>query len=74
MTPDDLPERRTARTAAGRVGFRPTNLSPAECAKLQQYFWTPDQKWTGHTGGHHGVHHPTYLHLYVFPLIGVQVK
>jgi len=51
--------------AAGRHGFR---LGCDECG-LRQRFWTAEQAWTGHTGGHHGMHAPAFLHNYVFPLI-----
>lgn len=51
--------------AAGRHGFRSWNH---EC-QLRQHFWTSEQAWTGHTGGHHGMHAPTFLQTYVFPLI-----
>jgi pimeloyl-ACP methyl ester carboxylesterase len=50
--------------AAGRHGFR---LGTEE-RDLRQHFWTAEQAWTGHTGGHHGMHAPAFLHTYVFPL------
>jgi hypothetical protein len=63
--------------AAGRLGFRPRGAAatdPVVSAKLRQHFWTAEQKWTGHTGGHHGMHSPAFLHAYVFPLIGAPVR
>ncbi len=61
--------------AAGRHGFQPGEaLNETETARLRQHFWSPDVTWTGHTGGHHGMHTPAFLHAYVFPLIGVSVK
>lgn len=50
--------------AAGRHGFR---LGAEEC-DLRHHFWTAEQAWTGHTGGHNGMHAPAFLHTYVFPL------
>jgi hypothetical protein len=58
--------------AAGRFGFNPT--APDANAKLRQHFWSADQKWTGHTGGHHGMHAPAFVHAYLFPLIGAPVR
>jgi pimeloyl-ACP methyl ester carboxylesterase len=61
--------------AAGRYGFQPTTeLSEIEAARLRQHFWSPDVAWTGHTGGHHGMHTPAFLHAYVFPMIGARVQ
>jgi pimeloyl-ACP methyl ester carboxylesterase len=51
--------------AAGRHGFRTWSHE----SSLRQHFWTAEQAWTGHTGGHHGMHAPAFLHTYVFPLI-----
>jgi len=51
--------------AAGRHGFRSWSH---ECS-LRQHFWSAEQSWTGHTGGHHGMHAAAFLHTYVFPLI-----
>jgi pimeloyl-ACP methyl ester carboxylesterase len=59
--------------AAGRHGFHPPGLDQAESTRLRQHFWTPELAWTGHTGGHHGMHNPAFLHAYVFPLIGAVV-
>lgn len=59
--------------AAGRYGFQPKGpVMPAEpdAAKLRHHFWTPEVAWTGHTGGHHGMHAPAFIHAYLFPLIG----
>ena len=64
-------------TAAGRFGFRPKGPAATEVgasAKLRQHFWSAEQAWTGHTGGHHGMHTPAFLHAYLFPLIGAPVK
>lgn len=58
--------------AAGRHGFKSKGSSmPAEpdAAKLRQHFWSADVAWTGHTGGHHGMHAPTFVQTYLFPLI-----
>jgi pimeloyl-ACP methyl ester carboxylesterase len=55
--------------AAGRHGF--ARLEPEQ---LRQHFWSADQKWTGHTGGHHGMHAPAFLHTYVFPLIAPEAS
>ena len=61
-------------SAAGRLGFRPKGpsmLPAVEATKLRQHFWTADVAWTGHTGGHHGMHAPGFIHAYLFPLVGV---
>jgi pimeloyl-ACP methyl ester carboxylesterase len=50
--------------AAGRHGFKVA----ADEEKLQQHFWSSDLAWTGHTGGHHGMHAPGFLQNYVFPI------
>jgi hypothetical protein len=60
--------------AAGRNGFRAEGLDEDEVPRLRQHFWTADVAWTGHTGGHHGMHAPTFLHHYLFPMIGVAVR
>lgn len=51
--------------AAGRRGFK----FWAEDNELRQHFWSTEVSWTGHTGGHHGMHAPAFLETYVFPLI-----
>lgn len=59
--------------AAGRRGFRPTGESgpdPVPSAKLRQHFWSSEQAWTGHTGGHYGAHSPAFVRAYLFPLFG----
>ncbi len=64
-------------TAAGRFGFQPRGEAagdPVVSAKLRQHFWSAEQAWTGHTGGHHGMHTPAFLHAYLFPLIGATVR
>ena len=66
---------RGSATAAGRFGFRPKGPVATEAgAKLRQHFWSAEQAWTGHTGGHHGMHTPAFLHAYLFPLLGAPVK
>jgi hypothetical protein len=59
--------------AAGRFGFRPVGpaaLGPGRNARLRQHFWSAEQAWTGHTGGHLGMHSPAFVHAYLFPLVG----
>jgi pimeloyl-ACP methyl ester carboxylesterase len=59
-------------SAAGRHGFQVKGSAMAaepDAAKLRQHFWTADVAWTGHTGGHHGVHAPAFVQTYLFPLI-----
>lgn len=59
--------------AAGRRGFQPKGASALEAelgAKLRQHFWSAEQAWTGHTGGHHGMHSPVFVRAYLFPLFG----
>lgn len=55
--------------AAGRHGFR---SAPADeqAGRLRQHFWSADMAWTGHTGGHHGMHAPAFVHAYLLPLFG----
>ncbi len=63
--------------AAGRIGFRPKGpaaLDVVTNTRLRQHFWSADQKWTGHNGGHHGMHSPAFVLAYLFPLIGAPVK
>ena len=58
--------------AAGRDGFRiPTQGSPdaALYAKLRQYPWQPDLRWTGHEGYHKGSFQPVYFRSFVLPLL-----
>ncbi len=58
--------------AAGRWGFQPrgpNSLSPLEASRLRQHFWTPELAWTGHTGGHHGMHAPEFVRTYLLPLM-----
>jgi pimeloyl-ACP methyl ester carboxylesterase len=60
--------------AAGRLGFKakdPTVADMVAGGRLRQHFWTAEVAWTGHTGGHHGMHAPAFIHTYLFPLIGV---
>ena len=59
-------------SAAGRWGFRQKKgaaLAENETARLRQHFWTEDMAWTGHTGGHHGVHEPEFVKAYLMPLL-----
>jgi hypothetical protein len=59
-------------SAAGRWGFKPKGpnaLADAEQARLRQHFWSQDVTWTGHTGGHHGMHAPGFIHAYLMPLM-----
>ncbi len=63
--------------AAGRHGFDLRQQQTAEdqlAARLRQHFWSPEVAWTGHTGGHHGMHTQAFLHTYVFPLMGVRAQ
>jgi pimeloyl-ACP methyl ester carboxylesterase len=61
--------------AAGRHGFQPPGgLDRLESTRLRQHFWTPELSWTGHSGGHHGMHNTAFLHAYVFPLIGSAAR
>ncbi|MFO0801119.1 MAG: alpha/beta hydrolase [Gemmataceae bacterium] len=60
--------------AAGRNGFRAGTVSADDVPLLRQHFWTSDVAWTGHTGGHHGMYSATFLHHYLFPLVGVSVR
>jgi pimeloyl-ACP methyl ester carboxylesterase len=62
---------RSRTDAAGRVGFRPPDLPPAEAAllaRLRQHPWDPALAWTGNQGGHTGAFRPDYLRAYVLPL------
>lgn len=59
--------------AAGRRGFRlPAEfvLDPVASGRLRQHFWSAEQAWTGHTGGHYGMHSPAFVRAYLFPLFG----
>jgi pimeloyl-ACP methyl ester carboxylesterase len=61
--------------AAGRYGFRPQACDPADAAlfgKLRQYPWHPALAWTGHQGGHFGVHQPLFLRTFILPLLRVD--
>ncbi|MDW8241605.1 MAG: alpha/beta hydrolase [Thermogemmata sp.] len=58
--------------AAGRWGFRQARLAwqdPLIASRLRQHFWSPELAWTGHTGGHHGMHAPGFIHTFLWPLI-----
>lgn len=57
--------------AAGRHGFRMTTPD-TEGMRLRQHFWSAELSWTGHTGGHYGVHAPAFIHAYLFPAFGVR--
>lgn len=59
-------------SAAGRWGFRPkvtTGYAELEASRLRQHFWSQDVAWTGHTGGHHGMHAPVFVQSYLLPLM-----
>jgi pimeloyl-ACP methyl ester carboxylesterase len=59
-------------SAAGRLGFQPkgsTKLAELEANRLRQHFWSPEVAWTGHTGGHHGMHAPGFVQAYLVPLM-----
>lgn len=61
--------------AAGRWGFQPkgsTKLADLEASRLRQHFWSPEVAWTGHTGGHHGMHAPGFIQAYLIPLMTGQ--
>jgi hypothetical protein len=61
-----------SRTAAGRYGFRPQGpaaLPEDEAGKLRQHFWSAEVAWTGHHGGHHGMHAPVFVQTYLLPLM-----
>jgi hypothetical protein len=62
--------------AAGRHGFRERLVNRNCCnpCMLRHHFWTPEIAWTGHTGGHFGVHSPAFIQTYLFPLISPQVR
>lgn len=58
--------------AAGRWGFQPKasgGLAELEASRLRQHFWSPELAWTGHLGGHHGVHAPGFVQAYLLPLM-----
>lgn len=58
--------------AAGRVGFQPKGskaLAETEAARFRQHYWSEDVAWTGHTGGHHGMHAPEYVRSFLLPLM-----
>lgn len=59
-------------SAAGRWGFQPkgsSKLAEMEANRLRQHFWSPEMAWTGHTGGHHGMHSPAFIDAYLMPLM-----
>ena len=59
-------------SAAGRLGFKPkksTPLADLDATRLRQHFWSPEPAWPVHTGGHHGVHAPTFVQTYLMPLM-----
>jgi hypothetical protein len=58
--------------AAGRSGFAPPALCPAEtalAARLHQHPWEACVRWTGNQGGHTGSLSPAFLKAYVLPLL-----
>jgi pimeloyl-ACP methyl ester carboxylesterase len=59
-------------SAAGRWGFKPKgvkSLAEMEATRLRQHFWSPEMSWTGHNGGHHGMHAPAFIQAYLLPLM-----
>ena len=59
-------------SAAGRWGFQPkgpATLAADETVRLRQHFWSQDVAWTGHTGGHHGMHAPEFVKTFLMPLL-----
>jgi pimeloyl-ACP methyl ester carboxylesterase len=59
-------------SAAGRWGFQPkgsSRLAELEANRLRQHFWSQEVAWTGHTGGHHGMHAPGFVQAYLIPLM-----
>ncbi len=64
-------------SAAGRLGFQPKGskkLEELEACRLRQHFWSPEVAWTGHTGGHHGVHAQGFIQAYLLPIMLGQVQ
>lgn len=60
--------------AAGRIGFACCTGGEEETAlyaKLRQYPWHPDLKWTGHTGGHYGCYQQSFLRHFILPMMPV---
>jgi pimeloyl-ACP methyl ester carboxylesterase len=58
--------------AAGRWGFQPKGskkLAELEASRLRQHFWSQEVAWTGHTGGHHGMHAPGFVQAYLLPIM-----
>jgi pimeloyl-ACP methyl ester carboxylesterase len=58
--------------AAGRVGFDTCGETPADHAlytRLHQHPWNPSVAWSGHKGGHYGVHHHCFVRAYILPLL-----
>jgi pimeloyl-ACP methyl ester carboxylesterase len=58
--------------AAGRVGFDPPRLSPAEAHlanRLHEHPWDRSMVWTRNNGTHDGTLRPAYLRAYVLPLL-----
>jgi pimeloyl-ACP methyl ester carboxylesterase len=61
-------------SAAGRWGFQPKGPSGLEANRLRQHFWSPEVAWTGHTGGHHGMHAPGFIQAYLMPLMTGHIQ
>lgn len=62
-------------SAAGRWGFRQAQAAawdPLVARRLRQHFWSPELAWTGHHGGHHGMHAPGFVHTFLWPLLTGQ--
>jgi hypothetical protein len=58
--------------AAGRHGFTPLLAMPdhaADYAKLRQYPWNASLACTGHNGGHYGSYQPSFLRIFVLPML-----
>lgn len=57
---------------AGVDGFQPVVADAADAAlysaKLREYPWTPDYRWTGNIGQHNGPHRPQFMATFVAPL------
>ena len=60
---------------AGRVGFDPPPLSPADAAlaqRLRQHPWDSSVAWSGNAGSHAGTLNAAYFRAYVLPLLTAQ--
>lgn len=62
-------------SAAGRYGFKLKSsnaMAELEASRLRQHFWSQEMAWTGHNGGHHGMHAPAFIQAYLMPLMFPQ--